>query len=173
MAKHVAWRSWLGAALLGGLGSCTAAPRPHLVFNDFENLAGWVPPAQLTTAHAYSGRYAARVAGPADQSVAFQLPLAHLAGSNRLRFSAQLWLGRSAERYPAVVAQVWHEHNVIHTQYLRLGEVVTRYDQWVPVTMLLTLPGDVNDQDELRIFVEPGPPASPLLLDDFTLDDAR
>lgn len=166
------WYSRIWAALLISTASCNSTPKEHLLYADFENMYGWLPTGSIVDEQAYSGRFSARVGGQVSTETAVEFYLGEVDTPHKARLSAQVWVDHKRMRNPLILVQLWRNQTVIYDQRLRLVELIRRYQQWVPVTMLLTLPKDADPTDKLRIVVTVDNVEDKVFVDNLVLDKA-
>lgn len=178
------WRRGAGgvglALLLAGCHYHQAYPdvREHRVFfNDFEQLAGWLPePAPtLTTERAHSGRYSVKVdsAHPFSVTYHFKLGDKFSMRPRRMRLSAWAWVEESGDdaqlTFSMSAPNDPQNKSKLYTQVFLVDN--WPYKRWTHVSRDIDLPPEVSSQAEVAVYLWVNSAYRPVYTDDWELTE--
>lgn len=154
--------SSLAVVLLASCNYQRAYPpvREHQVFfNDFENLAGWLPePApSLTTERAHSGRYSVKVDPEHPFSITYHLKLGDTFSMRprRMRLSAWAWVEDSSDdaqlTFSMSAANDPQEKSKLYTQAFLANN--WPYKRWTQISRDIDLPPEVSSQAVIAVYL--------------------
>ena len=159
------------------------AVRQHRVFfNDFEQLAGWLPaPAPtLTTERAHSGRYSVRVDAEHPFSITYRLKVGeHFSmRPRRMRLSAWVWMESSRDDAQLVFTMgvpgntdPQDKSKLYVPIYLLDNWPTWPFKRWTQVNRDVDLPPELSSKAEIAIYLWYGGASHPVFTDDWELTE--
>lgn len=175
---------WVMSSALAALSSCTGAPaRPEvrervMVSSSFENILGFaeqVPPS-LTTEKAHTGRYAVRVDAQNQYSLTYHGTLGQLCTTKprKFIFSAWVWVPRPEDEATLILALTSPddpEHPLLHKNVYLTDR--GPYGKWKQVRREIDVPGTVNRNTRLALYLWNGTAQQPVYADDWQLAELK
>lgn len=168
------------AVLLAG---CEPPAANQFVLEEgFEQGAAKVPTASLSRDYAHSWEQSLKVGPTTEYGQLGRCSWDVLGRPHHLRLRLWARLPDRRQKLVGLVVQVERRRQgappdepptIIHYQLLNLCEVVTRYRQWVPTTLFVSLPLSLEATDEIVAFMwvpANQTDAGPVYLDDFAIE---
>jgi len=152
--------------------------REHRVlFNDFEQLDGWLPEpsSTLTTERAHSGRYSVMVDAAHPFSITYHAKLGELVSlrPRRMRLSAWIWVESSSDDAKLVFSATLPNDSQGKSKAYAQVFLVDNwpYRRWTHVSRDIDLPPEVSSQADLSIFLWNDGAPDRVFADDWELTD--
>lgn len=150
-----AWSVAVGSGLaFSVLSSCRPNAPVIVLQTGYEDVYGVVEPQPewLTDTVAHSGRWATQMLATADYAATITKSWAELSNPKQMRIGGWLWLPHG-RLHTALVVQVERNGETIYYRIQPLNDVVKRYKQWQLVHQTHVLPPDMQDTDQVKIYL--------------------
>ena len=165
-----------GLAVVTACSSTTesAAPANRIIFNNFENLAGWIPATPtLTSEKAHSGRFAVKVDQDNEFGTGYRSDLGSISPTRIKTLTLKVWALRTgADAKAAVVVTIVDSGDAdkqVFWQALDLSEEVKTYNRWTAASKTFVLPENVTAAHKLQVYLWRNGGSQPVYIDDLEL----
>lgn len=150
-----------------------SADANYIMKNDFESLAGWLPPnGSLTVEQARSGRYSIKVDKDHEYSMGFGDLLGKVSSRKprtvRLSCWAYLPSSKAIAQYQLQILDPATGQSVFQDG-ITLADQVQDYRTWVKVEKDIDLPETIVSSQEIRVFLWRATAEEPAYIDDVAL----
>lgn len=162
--------------IASGCSSSESNSQNALVFADFEQFEGWVPPSQsLTTDVAHSGTHAIRAGKDIDYSLTYIRPLGVMSAKRFRKVKLTAWAYLTdASAGGANLSFALHDpqqqNQQIFSVNFPLNEQVKSERKWEQVSREITLPANADFGHEVRLFLWKASASSYAYLDDLRVE---
>ena len=160
------------SALLGACSSPSTTVKNDdlIVSNDFESLAGWIPPSNsLNMEQAHSGKYSIKADPTQPYSMGYNTLLGNASTRRPHKLKLTCWAflpsEKAAAHYQMQVIDPVSGEKVYEDGILMTDQVKT-YKSWQEVNKDFTLPDNVTATHEIRIFLWIADSPEPVYVDD-------
>ncbi|WP_460622283.1 hypothetical protein [Hymenobacter tenuis] len=174
-----------GLSLLGLLAGCgrssdvspVGSGRAEWVRQDFENLFGWINPANaasLSTERAHSGRYSLKTGPDVEYSVGFNVLMGKLSATKPRKIHVEAWAWVPSEKSTTVlVIQIANATKTVMWEGITLSSKVSSYKEWSKVEADVMLSPDITYEDGLSVYLWRQNETEPVYLDDLVISEAK
>ena len=171
-------RPLAGALLLLTVGACSSGnqkptdPASRITFNDFEAMSGWLPyNSSLTTDKAHSGRYSVKVDSGLEFALGYNNQIGAAGASQARQLTIKGWLLQTGPKAAAaVVVQVLDAkgQNVFYDS-MPMEKVLKKANKWTEFKYTFTMPGPLQPEHQLKVYLWKATAQAPAYLDDFEI----
>jgi hypothetical protein len=144
----------MGLGLLLLLNGCQSEPEKPALRVSFDDLHGWVQPEPtwMTDTIAHSGRWAGQLLANTDFTPPVLTTWEDLGRPRKIRVGSWIWLAHGRQRV-ALIIGIERNGELLFRQSIPIYEVVKRYRQWELVHQTYTLPKDLQDGDQVKVYL--------------------
>lgn len=173
---------WVGLLLTACLASCgndqTTTPANASVYNDFESLAGWIPPealASLSKEKAHSGLYSVAVRPGIEYSLGYSNTLGQMSETRprHLKLSAWVFVPAAQLASAQLIAELTNPRppaaGTLVKQTVDFKKEITKFGAWQHVEKVIDIPPTATANSVFKLYLWRAGSGQPVYLDDVAL----